>query len=100
MNTGARIIECKHEKICGIDVKCIKDEEKRYVEFELPRLRHINDNCRVTAFDDKLYLYTGRRVICLGKITKQLSYKQMTIVGIRETQAIINSLYAKNEVII
>ena len=100
MNAGARIIEYKHEKIYGIDVKCIKDEEKRYVEFELPRLRHIDDNCRVTAFENRLYLYTGRRVVDLGKITKTLSYRQMAIVGIRETQAIINSLYAKNEVII
>lgn len=100
MNTVARIIECKHEKICGIDVKCVKDEEKRYVEFKLPRLRHIDDNCRVTAFENRLYLYTGRRVVDLGKITKTLSYREMIIVGIRETQAIINSLYAKNEVII
>ena len=100
MNTKTRIIEYKHERICGIDVKCIKDEEKRYVEFQLRRLRHIDDNCRVTAFENRLYLYTGRRVVDLGKITKTLSYRQMTVIGIRETQAIINSLYAKNEVII
>ena len=86
--------------IDGTRCDVLNERDIKAIEWREPRLDHVTDKCRVTQYDGKIFVYTGRRVVTVAENQRWMSLTQLLRIGKKTVREIIEKNYLPNEVIL
>ena len=86
-------------EIDGIPCVVFHGRDVNSVEWDEPRLKYLNEKCKCTQHEGKIFVYTGRRVVTVAKDQPWKKTSELLKIGRVTVKKIINQYYEPNEVI-
>lgn len=93
-------INCYKRVIDNTECICCNESKMNWIEYYEPALRFVTEEIRVTQMGEKVFVYTGKRVVQVGNSSKTLTMQELFRIGKKITKELVESIYEPGQVVI